>query len=312
MARILVTQRLIDGGLARLGSSNHEIVALEQQGPLPTAELARAASDVDGILCLLSDRIDQRILSLPRLSVVANVAVGIDNIDLDAARAHKVAVVNTPGVLDASTADLAILLMLAARRRSSEAEADLRAGRWTGWSLGDHLGDDLSGATVGLVGRGRIGQAVERRLRGFDATVLHHTRHDTGLEGWHGSLHELAAEVDVLSVHVPLTVETRALIDRSVLAVMRPSAVLVNTARGPVVDEAALIDALTSGTIAAAGLDVFEREPEVSTALLAAPGTVLLPHVGSATTATRLAMCDLASKGLLAILDGELPENVVS
>ena len=312
MARILVTQRLIDGGLARLGSSNHEIVALEQPGPLPTAALARAASDVDGILCLLSDRIDQQILSLPRLSVVANVAVGIDNIDLAAARAHKVAVVNTPGVLDASTADLAILLMLAARRRSSEAEADLRAGRWTGWSLGDHLGDDLSGATVGLVGRGRIGQAVERRLRGFDATVLHHTRHATGLEGGHGSLHALAAEVDGLSVHVPLTVETRALIDRSVLAVMRPSAVLVNTARGPVVEEAALIDALTSGTIAAAGLDVFEREPEVSAALLAAPGTVLLPHVGSATTATRLAMCDLASKGLLAILDGELPENVVS
>lgn len=312
MARILVTQRLLDGGLTRLTESSHEIIALDQHGPLPTNELVEVAAGADAILCLLNDRIDNRILSADRLKVVATVSVGVDNIDLDAARLHHVAVVNTPGVLDASTADVTLLLMLAARRRSSEAEADLRAGRWTGWSLSDHLGDDLTGATVGLVGRGRIGRQVERRLQGFDATVLHHTRSDTGHQGWRSSLHELARSVDILSIHVPLNSTTKGLVDATVLSEMRPSAVLINTARGPIVDETALVDALHAGQISAAGLDVFDGEPTLSPALRDAPHTVLLPHIGSATTATRLAMCDLAAQGLLAVLAGEEPANIVT
>jgi glyoxylate reductase len=276
-----------------------------------TDELLDHLDGVDALLCLLNDTIDERVLATPTLTVVATVAVGVDNIDLDAARRHDVAVVNTPGVLDASTADLAVLLMLAARRRASEAEADLRAGRWTGWSLDDHLGDDLTGSTVGLVGLGRIGSTVARRLLGFDVTVLHHTRRDTGLPGWCPSMLDLAAHVDVLSLHVPLTDATKGLVDDAVFEAMHPRSVLVNTARGAVVDEAALVRALSSGTIAAAGLDVFEGEPTVSTALLACEGTVLLPHIGSATRATRLAMCDLAAAGLLEVLAGRRPDNVV-
>lgn len=312
MARILITQHLLPGGLARLRASSHELVELGQRGPLPSDQLVAHAHGVQGILCLLNDRIDAEILSLPGLRAVATVSVGTDNIDLDAARRFGVAIVNTPGVLDAATADLAVMLMLATRRRTSEAEVDLRAGRWTGWSLDDHLGDDLTGATVGLVGYGRIATAVERRLAGFDARVLHHTRSDTDLDGWRPSLLEMAREVDVLSVHVPLTPTTRGLIDDAIFDAMPSRAVLVNTARGQIVDEAALIRALASQSIAGAGLDVFDGEPSVSDALLASPGTVLLPHIGSATTSTRLAMCDLATQGLLGVLAGETPVNLVS
>ena len=210
------------------------------------------------------------------------------------------------------TADIAILLMLSTRRGATKAEADLRAGRWEGWSLGDHLGRDLTGATVGLLGYGRIGQAVARRLQGFDATVLHHTRNDTGLPGWTSSLHDMAAVADVLSIHVPSTDATRHLVDAAVIAALPDGAVVINTARGPVLDEMALADALLAGRIAGAGLDVFDGEPEVNPRLLEAPGCTLLPHIGSATVTVRRAMCDLACAGVLAVLAGETPSNIVT
>lgn len=313
MARIFVTQPLIDGALNQLIEAGHEIIIRQDRSPLRRGELRGRLDDVEAMICLLSDRIDDEVLqAAPRLRVVANVAVGVDNIDLGAAARRNIAVCNTPGVLDASTADLAVLLMLAALRDASVAERDLRHGRWDGWGLDDHLGADLTGATVGLVGYGRIAQAVERRLGAFEATVLHHTRTDTGSAHWVPDLTVLATMVDVLSLHVPGGHATERLIDASIFKVMLPHAVVVNTARGSVIDEHALCDALESGAIAGAGLDVFANEPTPSARLLSAPHLTLLPHIGSATTATRRAMCELAASGVAAVLAGSRPPNMVT
>jgi glyoxylate reductase len=314
MARVLVTRHLPDGGLDPLRAANHEIVARDDDIPFTREELCAAVADADAVVCLLTDRIDAAVIAAgaPRLQVVANVAVGYDNVDVEAASDAGVAVCNTPGVLDETTADLAFLLVLTASRLASQAEADLRGGRWEGWGVTQYLGRDVHGATLGLVGHGRVGQAVARRAAGFSMQVLHHTRHDTGDPGWRADLDVLLAESDVVSLHVPLSDATRHLIDAARLAKMRPSAVLVNTARGPVVDEEALAIALEEGSIFAAGLDVFEREPEVHPRLLAAPRTVLLPHIGSASQATRRRMAQLACVGANAVLAGERPPNLVT
>jgi len=312
MARILITQRLVDGGDALLRASGHEVLTRDADGPMPHDELVAAAAEVDAIVCMLSDQIDAEVLaSGGRLKVVSNVAVGFDNIDRTAAEAAGVTVTNTPGVLDAATADISILLMLSARRHASAAEADLRAGRWTGWAIGDHLGLDLTGTTIGLVGLGRIGQAVSRRLGGFDTTVLHHTRHDTGRAGWTPSLLDLAGRSDVLSIHVPFTTDTHHLINAEVLAALPDGAVVINTARGSILDEEALADALEAGRLHGAGLDVFEGEPAINPRLLASPRCVLLPHIGSATISVRRAMCEMASQGVLEVLAGTTPGNLV-
>ncbi len=276
-------------------------------------ELVAMAPEADAIVCLLTDRIDAAVLSAgaPRLRVVANVAVGYDNIDMEAASELGIAVCNTPGVLDETTADLAFLLVLAAARRAWDAESDLRGGRWPGWDIDQYLGRDVNGAVLGIVGFGRIGQAVARRAAGFGMEVLHHTRRDTGIVGWRGNLDALLAESDIVTLHVPLTADTRHLIDERRLRLMRPDAVLVNTSRGPVVDEEALATALEDGVIFAAGLDVYEREPEVHPRLLAAPNTVLFPHIGSASVATRTRMARVAASDARAVLAGERPENPV-
>jgi len=314
VARVLVTRRLPDGGVDPLLAAGHELVTRADDTPFTPGELREAVRDVDAMVCLLTDRIDDAVLAAGagRLRVVANVAVGYDNIDVGAAHARGIAVCNTPGVLDETTADLAFLLMLAASRLAHEAEADLREDRWHGWGINQYLGRDIHGATLGLVGYGRIGRAVARRATGFGMSVLHHTRTDTGESGHVPDLHRLLAESDVVSLHVPLTDATRGLIGRAELAAMRPTAVLVNTARGPVVDEEALADALADGTIFAAGIDVFEREPEVHPKLLAAPHAVLLPHIGSASVATRTRMAQVACDGVVAVLVGATPPNLVT
>lgn len=313
MARVLVTRRLPGGGTDPLIDAGHEIVARDDDVPFSPEELRDAVRDVDAVVCLLTDRIDADLLAAasPRVKVVANVAVGYDNVDVAAAHAAGIAVCNTPGVLDETTADLAFLLILGAARLASEAEADLRAGRWHGWGINQYLGRDVHGATLGLVGHGRIGQAVGRRAAGFGMQVLHHTRTDTGLPGWRGDLDAMLAESDIVSLHVPLSDATRHLIDARRLALLRPTAVLVNTARGPVVDEEALAIALEEGRLFAAGIDVFEREPEVHPRLLVAPRTMLLPHVGSASVATRTRMARLACEGAVAVLAGAEPPNLV-
>ncbi|HEX2736581.1 MAG TPA: D-glycerate dehydrogenase [Acidimicrobiia bacterium] len=315
MARVLVTHDLPPGGTDPLVAAGHEIVSVDGEQPLTHHKLVAAARDADAIVCLLSDRIDTEVLAAGadggRLRIVANVAVGYDNIDVTAATERGIAVCNTPGVLDDTTADLALLLILAATRCASDAEADLRAGRWTGWGINEYLGHDVHGAILGLVGLGHIGQAVLRRATGFNMRVVHHTRHDTALPGYIGDLDRLLAQSDIVSLHVPLNEDSIHLIGARELALMKPSAVLVNTSRGPVIDEEALATALEDGTIFAAGLDVFEHEPEVHPRLLAAPRTVLLPHIGSASLATRRRMAEVACDGVVAVLAGERPENLV-
>lgn len=313
--RVIVTRQLPPGGLDPLGGPDVEIVQRPEDTPYSHDELVEAARDAEAILSLLTDRIDAEVLAAGaagHLRVVSNAAVGFDNIDLAAARQHGIMVCNTPKILDATTADLAFLLILAASRRASEAEADLRAGRWQGWGISDHLGRDVHGAVLGLVGYGRIGRDVARRAAGFDMTVLHHTRTPTGEPGFRATLDELLEESDVVSLHVPLTQDTFHMIGAPQLAKMKPGAVLVNTARGPVVDEEALADALESGRLFGAGLDVFDGEPTVSARLLQAPHTVLLPHIGSATVQTRRAMVQMAAQAIRAVLDGRTPDNTVN
>jgi len=316
MARILVTRQLPEGGLEPLVAASHEIVQRDDDTPFTPEELRAAVADVDAVICLLTDRIDAALLDAAaaggRLKVVATVAVGYDNVDVRAAADRGIAVCNTPGVLDETTADLAFLLILAASRLASDAERDLRGDRWPGWAITQYLGQDVHGATLGIVGFGRIGKAVGRRAAGFGMEVLHHTRTHTGMPGWTGDLDELLALSDVVSLHVPLTPATTHLIDARRLALMKPTAVLVNTARGPVVDEVALAEALHSGSLFAAGIDVYEREPEVDPRLLTAPRAVLLPHLGSATVATRTRMAHLACEGALAVLAGDTPPNLVT
>lgn len=313
MARVLVTRRLPPGGLDPLTEAGHELHEPDGDRSFTHDELVARAPGADAIVSLLTDRIDGPVLTAgaPRLRAVANVAVGYDNIDLAAAAEHGVVVCNTPGVLDETTADLAFLLVLAAARRTWEAESDLRSGRWPGWDIDQYLGRDVHGAVLGVVGFGRIGQAVARRGAGFGMEVLHHTRRDTGMVGWRGDLDALLTESDIVTLHVPLTDATRHLIDARRLRLMKPDAVLVNTSRGPVVDEEALATALEEGVIFAAGLDVYEREPEVHPRLLAAPRTVLLPHIGSASVATRTRMARVAAANVVAVLAGERPPNPV-
>lgn len=315
MARILVTRALPEGGLDPLLDEGHDVVQRDGDTPYTRAELMELVGTVDALVCLLTDRIDEPVLAAgasQHLRVVGNVAVGYDNIDVDAASRLGVAVCNTPGVLDETTADVAFLLVLAASRLASDAERDLRAGAWTGWGINQYLGNDVHGATLGLVGYGRIGRAVARRASGFGMQVLHHTRHPTDMPGYVGVLDHLLAECDVLSLHVPLTEGTRHLIGARELALLRPHAVVVNTARGPVLDEAALADALHAGTVFAAGLDVYEGEPGVHPRLLDAPRTVLLPHIASASRATRTQMARVACQGVCEVLAGRRPANLVT
>ncbi|HEY2215162.1 MAG TPA: D-glycerate dehydrogenase [Acidimicrobiales bacterium] len=316
MARVLVTRRLTPGGTDPLVAAGHEIVSFDDgtDSALSPIDLAAQAAECDGMVCLLTDRIDATVLEAGRagrLRVVGTAAVGYDNIDVATARTLGVSVCNTPGVLDDTTADVAFLLILAARRDASTAEADLRQGRWTGWGFNTNLAHDVHGAVLGLVGHGRIAQAVARRAAGFDMEVLHTSRTDTGLPGYVPELGELLARSDIVSLHVPLTQHTRHLIGRDELALMKPTAVLVNTARGPVVDEDALADALEAGTLGGAGLDVFDGEPSVNPRLLTAPRATLLPHIGSATVGTRTRMAQLACQGVVDVLAGRTPPNLV-
>lgn len=315
MGRVLVTRRLPDGGLDPL--ADHDVVGPKpDDAPYTHEELVAFARECDAIVSLLTDKIDAEVLAAGAagglLKVVANVAVGYDNVDVRAAADHGIVVCNTPGVLDDTTADTAFLLILAASRLASIAEADLRAGRWKGWGITQYLGLDVHGATLGIVGYGRIGQAVARRAEGFAMNVLHHARRPTNQPGFVADLDELLAQSDIVSLHTPGGAETRHLIDARRLALMKPSAVLVNTARGTVVDELALADALHGDRLFAAGIDVYEREPAVEPRLLSAPRTVLLPHIGSGSQATRARMATMATGAVVTVFAGDTPPNVVT
>jgi glyoxylate reductase len=268
----------------------------------------KALPEAEALLCLLTDRIDAALLDrAPRLRIIANAAVGFNNIDVAACHERGIVVTNTPDVLTEATADLTWALILCTVRRVPQAERALRAGEFRGWRMWDFLGGDLQGATLGIFGMGRIGQAVARRAEPFGVRVQYTSRRPADVPYRRVEWEALLATSDVLSLHAPLTPETHHLLDRSAFARMKPGSYLINTARGPLVDEAALVDALRQGPLAGAGLDVYEHEPEVTPGLVELSNVVLLPHIGSATPATRNAMALLASRNVHAVLSGRLP-----
>jgi glyoxylate reductase len=299
MARVFVTRRLPFEALDRLREV-HEVDEWPGDMPPSPEEIQAGVAEADGLLSLVTDRVDAAVLdAAPKLRAIANMAVGTDNIDLEAAAERDIPVGNTPDVLTDATADLAFALLLALARRIVPGAAMVRDGEWRTWEPAGDLGADLAGATLGVIGWGRIGQAVARRAEGFGMEVIHSSR-SSGVP-----LDDLLARADFVSVHTPLTPETRHLIDTDVLARMKPTALLINTARGGVVDQDALRDALHAGQIAGAALDVTDPEPlPADHPLLDAPNLLVVPHVGSATVRTRAKMAAMAVENLLAALDG--------
>jgi len=315
---VLVTREVFDETLAFLAQhcaveSNQEDRAFDPEA------LSRRLADKDGVMCALTDRIDDKLLArCPKLRVVANIAVGYNNIDLPACTARGVMATNTPGVLDDSTADLAWALMLGAARRLTELERRVRAGEWTGWRLKQWLGVDVHHATLGIFGLGRIGQAIARRAAGFEMKVLYHNRKRAAPEierrcnAGYATKEELLRQSDFVVLQVPYSPETHHMIGARELSLMKPTAILVNSTRGGVVDDAALIAALRSGVVRAAGLDVYENEPRLNPEFMRLDNVVLMPHIGSSTEGTRRAMAMTAARNLVAALTGGRPPNLLN
>jgi glyoxylate reductase len=319
VGRVLVTAQVVGDAVARLREAGHVVVFRDIDAPMPRDEFLAALPGVDALVAMLVDRVDAEALDAagPGLRVVANVAVGYDNVDVAACRERGVLVTNTPGVLTDVTADIAMSLILMSTRGLGAAERRVRTGEPWRWSLTAHLGVGLRGKSLGIVGPGAIGLATARRAKAFGMEVLLAGRSSPDaavvgeLDAAVVDLDELLTASDVVSLHCPLTPATRHLIGARELRLMRPGAHLVNTSRGPVVDEAALVAALEAGEIAGAGLDVFEDEPQVHPGLLGREDVVLLPHVGSATVETRTAMADLAVANVLAVVAGGEPVTPV-
>lgn len=321
MADIYVTCRVFAEEIERLRAAGHTVVMRDAPGPIGREELLTQVENADALICLLSDRIDKAVIDRgKRLRIIANLGVGYDNIDLATARKRGIVVTNTPGALTETTADLTFGLLLAAARRIVEADSYTRAGEFRGWELMQpHLGLDVYGKTLGIVGMGRIGTAVARRGHfGFGMPVVYYNRHrnepaEQELDARWVPFAELLGESDFVCVHTPLTEETRHLFDRDAFRRMKKSAILVNVARGPVIDEEALVWALETGEIAGAGIDVYENEPEVHPGLIKLHERVVLtPHIGSASEATRRALARIAVDNVLAVLAGEQPLTPVS
>ncbi|MDR7481074.1 MAG: D-glycerate dehydrogenase [Armatimonadota bacterium] len=317
--RVYVTRRLPAPAMERLAQAAQVATWPDDDRPPPREVLVREAAASDGLVVLVTDLIDGALLdAAPRVRVVSNVAVGYDNVDVPAATARGVVVTNTPGVLTETTADFAFALLLAAARRVAEADRFTRAGRWTSWGPLFFVGRDVYGQTLGLVGLGRIGTAVARRARGFGMRVLYHSRTrkpeaEQELDVAYVGLEELLRRADFVSIHVPLSEETRHLIGAPQLRLMKPTAILVNTSRGAVVDQRALYEALARRQIWAAGLDVFEVEPIApDDPLLALDNVVVAPHIGSASVETRTKMALMAVENCLAALDGRQPPHMVN
>ena len=318
MARVLVTRKIPQQAIERVRGACG-VKQWENDAPIPREVLLEWARGVDGIYCLLTERIDAALLDAagPQLKVVSTMSVGYDHVDLSALRARGVALGNTPGVLTETTADLALALLLAAARRLPEAWSAAKDGTWGPWQPEWMTGRDVHGSTVGIVGLGRIGAAVARRLLGFGCRIVYsgpRPRPELAepLGATYLSFEQLLAESDFVSIHCPLNDATRHLFGAAAFAAMKPTAILVNTSRGPVVDQEALYAALKQGQIAAAGLDVTTPEPlPVDNPLFSLPSCVVLPHIGSASLATRLQMALMAAENLIAGVDGKpLPNGV--
>ena len=316
-SRVFISRPLPDEAVSYL-AEHCDIQMYPEDAPLRPEQLAEACREADGLMAC-GVRVGEEVLQhTAKLRVVANVGVGYDNIDVAACTRRRIVVTNTPGVLSDTTADLAFALLMAAARRIVEGDRFVRGGRWERWEWKLLWGADIHSKTLGLYGFGSIGQAMARRGRGFSMRILYHARHrgpqavERELDALYVDREKLLREADFLSLHVPLTPETQYLIGARELALMKPSVFLINTARGKVVDEEALAQALKTRRIAGAGLDVFEKEPRIHPELLKLDNVVLLPHVGSATAETRGKMAKLAAENLLAALEGRRPPNIVN
>jgi glyoxylate reductase len=314
---VVLTHPILEPGPSLLKEAS-ELRVMANQYRHPVELLRKAAEGAQGMVTQLMDTISEEVLSTPGLKIVSNVAVGFDNIEVSAATKCGVLVTNTPGILDDTTSDFAFALLMAAGRRVLEGDRFVRSGAFKGWAIDMLLGHDISGATLGIVGFGRIGRGVARRARGFGMRVLYYDEMpataevEAELDVTRADLNRLLEESDFVSIHVPLTDTTRHLISTAQLERMKPTAVLVNTARGPVVDEAALAAALKDRTIFAAGLDVYEKEPEVHPELLQLENVVLAPHIASASVRTRSRMSETAVRNCLAGVRGERPPNLLN
>ena len=319
MAKIVVTGKIPAGGLARL-KADHDVLAWESEEAISRSELLQMVAGADAIVSLLTEKIDAELLAAAgsQLKSVSNVAVGYNNIDVPACEERGVLVTNTPGVLTEATADIAMALILMCTRRLGEGERVIRAQQPWQWGMFYMLGMGLQGRQLGIVGMGQIGIATARRAKAFGMNIAYTRRAplesdvEKDLAAKFMSMDELIESSDVLSIHCPYSPATHHLISENQLARMKPSAFLINTARGPIVDEQALVDALKAGKIAGAGLDVFEHEPKVNPGLLELDNAVLIPHLGSATVETRAAMADIAATNALAILAGAQAPNLVT
>ncbi len=321
MSKIFVTRKIPESGIEKLKSAGHEVDVSEKDGVLTRVELLEAlhAKPYGAVLCLLTDKIDAEVFdAVPSAKIFANYAVGTDNIDLGAAKTRGVTITNTPGVLTETVAEHAFTLMLAVAHRVTEADAFTRAGKYGGWAPLLLLGTDLSHKTLGILGLGRIGsRVVHHGARGFDMKVIYYDvsrneqfEKEYGAE-FRSNPEDILKEADFISIHVPLLPSTKHLINKERLGMMKKTAILVNTSRGPVIDEEALVEALKSGTIRGAGLDVFENEPSLAPGLSALANVVLTPHIASATDETRSEMSDLAAQNIIEFLSGRTPLNLV-
>jgi gluconate 2-dehydrogenase len=316
--KVLVTREVFDEVLEYL-AQYFEVTSNQSDVPFDPGTLSAKLSDKEGAMITLSDRIDTALLArCPNLKAVCNIAVGYNNIDLEACTKARVMATNTPGVLDDTTGDFTWALILATARRLTEAEAYLRNGQWDGWKLKQFLGLDVHHATLGIFGLGRIGHVVARRAIGFDMNVIYHDVRRVAPEieqtcrATFVSKDELLMQADIVTLHVPYSPATHHLIGKKELEKMKPSAILINASRGGIVDDSALIEALRKGTIAAAGLDVFENEPKLNPGLLELKNVVLAPHIASSSKATRLKMAILAARNLVAALTGKTPPNLLN
>jgi lactate dehydrogenase-like 2-hydroxyacid dehydrogenase len=314
---IFVTRRIPQPGLDLL--TDFDVTVNPEDRVLTKQEVIAGAKGKDAVLCLLTDPIDSEIMdAVPTVKIFANYAVGFNNIDVDAATQRKIVITNAPGVLTDTTADMAWTLLMAAARRVVEADKFCRDGQFKGWAPMLFLGVDIHHKTLGIIGMGRIGQAMARRASGFDMRVLYYDENslfpekEAELKASYASMEQLLMESDFVSLHVPLMPSTRHLISRKELALMKPTAILINTARGPVVDEKALVEALQSKRIFGAGLDVFEAEPALAPGLTALDNVVIPPHIASATIDTRTKMATIAAGNIVAFFKGEVPPTIVN
>jgi glyoxylate reductase len=316
--RVFISRVIPEAGMSLLSQHTFAEVWSEDRAP-SREELMRGCRNRDALVCLLTEKVDAEVLAAaPTIKIVANVAVGYDNLDVAAGTAAGVVMTNTPGVLDDTTADLAFALLLCTARRLAEGDRLMRTGTWGGWGIMELLGHDVHHATLGIVGFGRIGRGLARRARGFDMTVLYADDFpappevEKELHATRVPLDELLARSDFVSLHTPLLPSTRHLINAESLKKMKRTACLINTSRGPVIDEAALVQALRDNVIAGAGLDVYENEPKLASGLAELPNAVLLPHIGSASHTTRGKMAEMAARNVLAFFNGEVPPNALN